>query len=166
MLLGGLHPGVPRAHQRLVDVEVEQPDLGVGDPGDRLAVHADQLQQRDEREAGFEHAGDVAQQLQLVGAHPVGRRRAEPETAQHPHDERLVETGLRRGELERDPLLLEREQLLQESVGEPPVPGRAGELLERVTARPHARDDAGLADRGGGPFAPVLGDQPAALPGA
>ena len=40
----------PLADQRLVDVEVEQPHLGLGDLADRLRVDADQLQQR--RRAG------------------------------------------------------------------------------------------------------------------
>ena len=39
------------AHQRLVDVEVEEPHLGVGDLRHRLAVDADELQEGDEREA-------------------------------------------------------------------------------------------------------------------
>ena len=50
-LLGHLEPGHAVAHQRLVDVEVEQPHLGVGDLGERLAVDAHELQERDEREA-------------------------------------------------------------------------------------------------------------------
>ena len=59
-------PGDAVAHQRLVHVEVEQADLGVGDLRDRLAVDAHELEERDEREAGREHRGDVAQQLQVV----------------------------------------------------------------------------------------------------
>ncbi len=38
-------PGHAVAHQRLVDVEVEEPHLGVGDLRERLAVHAHELQQ-------------------------------------------------------------------------------------------------------------------------
>ena len=45
----------PLADQRLVDVEVEEPHLGLGDLADRLRVDADELQQGDEREAGLEH---------------------------------------------------------------------------------------------------------------
>ena len=51
------------ADQRFVDVEVEEPHLGVGDPPHRLHVDADQLQEGDEREAGGEHPGAVAQRL-------------------------------------------------------------------------------------------------------
>ena len=50
-LLGHLEAGHAVADQRLVDVEVEQPDLGVGDLGERLAVDAHELQERDQREA-------------------------------------------------------------------------------------------------------------------
>ena len=60
------HAGHAVAHQRLVDVEVEEPHLGVGDLRERLAVDAHELQEGDEREAGREHGGDVAQQLQVV----------------------------------------------------------------------------------------------------
>src|SRR3954469_12286485 len=43
------------AHERLVDVEMEQPHLGVGDPRDRQPVDADELEERDEREPRGEH---------------------------------------------------------------------------------------------------------------
>ena len=65
-LLGHLQPGHAVAHQRLVDVEVEQAHLGVGDLRQRLAVDADELQERDEREARGQHGRDVAQELQVV----------------------------------------------------------------------------------------------------
>ena len=52
-LLGDLERRHLLLHQRLVDVEVEEADLGVGDPADRLGVDADQLQEGDEREAGL-----------------------------------------------------------------------------------------------------------------
>ena len=50
-LLGDLDAGHALAHQRLVHVEVEQAHLGVGDLGDRLPVHAQQLQEGAQREA-------------------------------------------------------------------------------------------------------------------
>ena len=74
-LLGHLQPGHAVAHQRLVDVEVEEPHLGVGDLRQRLAVDAHELQERDQREAGGEHGGDVAQQLQVVLGDLLERRR-------------------------------------------------------------------------------------------
>ena len=52
---------------------MEEAHLGVGDLRDRLAVDADELQERDEREAGGQHRRDVAQQLQVVLADALER---------------------------------------------------------------------------------------------
>ena len=54
-LLGHLQAWDAVAHQRLVHVEVEQAGLGVGDLGQRLSIHARELEERDQREAGVEH---------------------------------------------------------------------------------------------------------------
>ena len=67
-LLGHLQLRDGVADQRFVDVEVEEADLGVGDPPHRLHVDADQLQEGDEREAGGEDPGAVAQRRGVVGA--------------------------------------------------------------------------------------------------
>ena len=53
-LLGDLERGDALADQRLVDEEVEEPDLGLGDVADRVRVDADELEEGDEREAGGE----------------------------------------------------------------------------------------------------------------
>ena len=53
--LGHLQLGDAVADQRFVDVEVEEADLGLGDPAQALHVDADQLQEGDQREARFEH---------------------------------------------------------------------------------------------------------------
>ena len=50
-LLGHLEARHAVADQRLVDVEVEELDLGVGDLRQRLAVDAHELEEGDEREA-------------------------------------------------------------------------------------------------------------------
>ena len=165
-LLGGLHAGRARAHQRLVDIEVKQAHLGVGDPGHRLPVDAHELQQRDEREAGVEHRVDVAQQLDLVLGDGVGVLGAEPEPVDQPLDQRLVEPGLARGLADRHPLLIGREQLLEEAEGEPSLLGGAGDVGQRVTALAHPGHDPGGPDRGRRPLAVVLGDQPALDPAA
>ena len=65
-LLAHLPPRDAVAHERLVHVEVEEAHLGVGHLRERLPVDAHELQQRDEREAGAQHGGDVAQQLEVV----------------------------------------------------------------------------------------------------
>ena len=51
-LLGDLQRRDLVLHERLVDVEVEEPDLGVGDAADRLGVDPDQLEEGDQRESG------------------------------------------------------------------------------------------------------------------
>ena len=65
-LLGHLEVRHAVVDQRLVHVEVEEADLGVGDPRERLAVDAHELEEGDEREAGLQRRGDVAQQLEVV----------------------------------------------------------------------------------------------------
>jgi hypothetical protein len=45
-----------------VDVQVEEADLGVGDLRQRVTVDADELEERDERQAGGEGRRDPAQQ--------------------------------------------------------------------------------------------------------
>ena len=77
-------------------VEVEEADLGVGDPPHRLDVDADQLQEGDEREAGGEHAGAVAQRLDVLGAEqPLAAERG-AEDDEDPLDQLRLEAGLAR----------------------------------------------------------------------
>ena len=75
-LLGHLQLRDAVADHRFVDVEVEEAHLGVGDPPQRLHVDADQLQEGDEREAGGEHPGAVAQRLDVLGVEQRARARA------------------------------------------------------------------------------------------
>ena len=56
-------------------VEVEEAHLGVGDLGERLAVHAAELEEGHQRKAGVEHRGDVAQRLHVLVGERVERRR-------------------------------------------------------------------------------------------
>ena len=88
-------PVAPDAHQRLVDVEVKQPHLGVGDLRDRLAVDAHELEQGDQRKPGVEHGGDIAQQLQLVLGTAPAACELTPRPAMMPLDQRRLEPGLR-----------------------------------------------------------------------
>ena len=62
-LLGDVQHGRAVADHRLVDVEVEELDLGVGDLRQRLPVDAHELQEGDERQPGVEHRAEAAQQL-------------------------------------------------------------------------------------------------------
>ena len=61
-----------------MDVEVEELDLGVGDLRQRLPVHAHELQERDQRQPGVQHRAEAAQQLEVVLAEVLQRRRREP----------------------------------------------------------------------------------------
>ena len=138
----------PLADQRLVDVEVEEPDLGVGDLADRLGVDADELQEGDEREPGREHVGDVLERLHVVLVQrsrraPVGRA----EQGHHPVDQ----LGLEPGPLRR--LLLgvagprDVEQVLGVAEGELAFARGLLDRFERVAALAHPRDHPGLRRR-------------------
>ena len=96
-LLRDLEPGHAVADQRLVDVEVEEPHLGVGDLGHRLPVDAHELQEGDEREARGEHRGDVLEQRagpragpRRPSAAPGSRRRRAPGAAAPARARRLA----------------------------------------------------------------------------
>ena len=87
--------------QRLVDVEVEELDLGVGDPRQRLPVDAHELEEGDEREAGVQRRGDVAQQLEVVLGDLAEGRHREADGAPDALDQRRLEAGRLRRLLER-----------------------------------------------------------------
>jgi hypothetical protein len=166
-LLGHLEPGPPVTHHRLVHVEVEQTHLGVGDLGERLPVDPAQLQEGDERQAGGDHRGAVAQELEVVLGDLLERTRVEADGREDPFDERGVETGLLRGLLDRDHGLLARQEVLDVAEGQPALLGRRADLLQRVPAPAQAGDDARVRGFGGGPAGPVgardeLGPDPAA----
>ena len=108
-LLGDLQARDAVAHQRLVHVEVEETDLGVGHLGERLAVHPDDLQEGDEREAGGQDGGDVAQQLHVLVGEMLDRVGAEPDRRVDPLDQRRLEPGLGGGLLQRVGLAPRRE---------------------------------------------------------
>ena len=72
-LLGHLQAADAVAHEGLVDVEVEEANLGIRHLGDRLAIDADELEERDQREAGGQHRGDVAEELEVLLADVLER---------------------------------------------------------------------------------------------
>ena len=85
------------AHERLVHVEVEEAHLGVGHLRERLPVDAHELQQRDEREAGAQHRGHVAQQLEVVVGDPLAPTSGvEAHREEQALDQRGLEAGRRR----------------------------------------------------------------------
>ena len=150
-LLGDLEPGNAVAHQRLVDVEVEQLHLGVGDLRQRLAVHADELQERHEREAGVEYRRHVAQQLEVLLAHPLERLGREAGRGPDPLDQRRLEPGLLGGLREGAGARGRREQVLEVAIGEPARVGGVAQGVERVAALAQAGDDARVRHRRGRP---------------
>jgi len=165
-LLGHLDAGHALAHERLVDVHVEEAHLGVGDLRERLAVDARELQEGDQRQARRQHGGRVAQQLELAGGDLVRGRRGQPERRDDALDQRRLEARLLRRLLERVRRHGGREQLRQVAEGQPPALAGGADLLERVAALAHARDEPRVRDGGRRPAAVVLRDQPAGEPAA
>ena len=139
--------------QRLVDVEVEELHLGVGDPRQRLPVHAHELEEGDEREAGLQRRGDVAQQLEVVLGDLGERRHREADGAPDPLDQRRLEAARLGRLLERVGLRARREEVLDEAVGEPARARRLADLVHRVAAGAQAADDPGVRERAARPLA-------------
>jgi hypothetical protein len=133
-LLRHLEPGHAVAHERLVHVEVEEADLGVGDLRERLPVDARELQQRDQRQAGRQHGGDVAQQLQVVLGQRLERGRAEAHRRVQPLDQRGLEPGLAGGVLDRVVAVGRLQEVLDRPEGQPALPGGLRDLAQRVPA--------------------------------
>ena len=91
-LLGHLERGHAVRDQRLVDVEVEEADLGVGDPAQTLRVDANQLEEGDEREARLEGPAQcrIASTSSRSAALAAGRR---PEEGHQALDQLCLEPG-------------------------------------------------------------------------
>ena len=90
------------ADQRFVHVEVEEADLGVGDPPHRLHVDADQLQEGDQREAGGEHPGAVAQRRGVGRGEVALLSLRGAEDDEDPFDQLRLQPGLRGDRRDRD----------------------------------------------------------------
>jgi len=159
-LLGHLQARHALAHQGLVHVDVEEAHLGVGDLGHGLAVDAAELQEGDEREAGIEHRGHVAERLDVLLGLVLDRGRREADAGPEAPDQLGLEPGGVRGVAEPARLLAVREELLHEAVRQAPLARCLADLLEGVAALPQAGDDAGVRGRGRGPVAGAvdLGD--------
>ena len=132
------------AHERLVDVEMEEAHLGVGHLRQRLSVDAHQLQQRHQREAGREDDGHVAQQLEVVVGQALDRRRVEAHREEHALDQGGFEAGVGSGGLERVGALVRRQQPVDEAEGQPPALGGSADLGEGVPALAQTGDDPRL----------------------
>ena len=154
-LLRHLERRHPVVDQRLVDEDVEEAHLGLGDPAHRLRVDADQLEQRDQREAGVEDALEDLDRLEVVVGEPIGGGHRHAEQGHHPLDQLIVEADLGRGLAAAAAALDRRQQVLDVAEGEAPVANRSADLTQRVAAIAHPGDDPGLG-RGGRRPAPVL----------
>ena len=152
-LLGHLDVRHAVVDQRLVHVEVEEAHLGVGDPRERLAVDAHELEEGDEREAGLQRGADVAQQLQVVLGDLLARRCREADRAPDALEQRRLEPRQLGRVLERVGRRAVREEVLEQAVGEPARFGRRADLVHRVAALAQPRDDPRVRDRGRGPLA-------------
>ena len=149
-----------------MDVEVEEADLGVGDPRERLPVDAHELEEGDEREARLQRRGDVAQQLEVVLGDRVARGGGEADGGPDALEQRRLEAGLLGGLLERERLRARREEVLHEPVGEAPGLRRLADLVQRVPALAQARDDPGVGERGRRPAILRQRHEPLAGPAA
>ena len=134
------------AHHRLVDEEVEEPDLGLGDLPQRLRIDPDQLEQRDQREARCGGSPAIcSQHLDVLVADPIGHRHRRAEQAHDPLDQLLLEPDRLRRLGSR---VQARSPAGTRSSTEPNAsrPSRTAlaDLAQRVAALPHPRDDARL----------------------
>jgi hypothetical protein len=153
--LGDLESRPAVADQRLVDVEMEELDLGVGDLGHRLPVHARDLEEGDEREAGIEDGGHVAEQLDVLVAQLVERGGGLAGGGPDPFDQRGLEPDLVGDLFQRAGRLVGGEHVLDVAVREPSRPRRALDLGERVAAGAQPGDEPGVRDRRRRPLAVV-----------
>jgi hypothetical protein len=152
-LLGHLEARHALAHERLVDIEVEQAHLGVGDLGQGLPVDAAQLQERDEREARREDRGHVAERFEVLVRHGVERGRRQPDARPEALDQRGLETGLVGGVVQRSLPSLVSEHRLDVAVGEAALPSRLADLVEPVAPLAQPGHDASVGHGRLGPLA-------------
>ena len=160
-LLGDLEAGHAVAHQRLVHVEVEEPHLGVGDLGERLAVDAHELQEGDEREPRRRARRRCSAGAEVVLGDPLQRVR--PGSRRRSRRARSARARARSPRAASSSVYVRvgrREQVLHVAVGQPARARRLAQLVERVPALAQARHDAGVGDRRGRPATVAQRDDP------
>ena len=97
-LLGDLHAGHALAHQRLVHVEVDQAHLRVGDLGERLPVHAHQLQEGAAAGGPRRASRRRSCSICMSSSETVcARQRAQPHGREDPLDQPGLQPGGARG---------------------------------------------------------------------
>ena len=163
-LLGHLERPDALLDQRLVDVDVEQADLGVRDPPQRLGVDADQLQERDEREARVEDLAELAHRLGVLVGEPVLQRRRRSEQRHEPLDQQLFDPGLLGDGRRPVGAARLRQQVLDEAEGQPALADRRLDLPQGVAPLPHARHNPSLGRGGARPLPALQWDNAVAGP--
>jgi hypothetical protein len=142
------------ADHRFVHVEMEEAHLRLGDPPHRLRVDADQLQEGHERKAGCEHAGAVPHRSRVCLADLTAAVYRRAEDDEDPLHQLRLHPRFLCHLLDRQLLLVSGEKLFGEAEGEPPLAPRRLQVIQRVTAFPHPRDNPRLR-RGGRRPAPA-----------
>ena len=140
------------ADQRLVHEQVEELHLGVGDRGERLAVHAHELQEGDEREARRRAPPpcSAAAARRRRRSRLVERAGGEAGRGPDAPDQLGLEPALARRLLAGSSSPRRREQLLHVAVGEPAAAAR-----RRGARRASARARAGARRSAPGPPPPA-----------
>ncbi len=163
-VLGHLERRHPVADHRLVDEQVEEPHLRLGDLAARLRVDADELEQRDQREAVAERARHPLERGDVLVADPVrqGHRRAEQR--HHPLDQILLDADDRRRLGAGVAPRRRRQQVLDGAEGEAAVADCAADLAQGVAALAHPGDDPRLGGRPRGPLAALELEDPLVRP--
>ncbi len=138
-------------------IDVKQPHLGVGDPRQRLSVHARELQEGHERESGREHGGGVPERLDVVLGEVLEALAGEAEAGPEALDQRGLEAGGLGRVIEGACAVAVGEHVLEEAVGQAALLGRLADLLELVAAAAQSRHDPGVRCRRRGPILPIGG---------
>ena len=144
------HAGHAVAHQRLVDVEVEEPHLGVGDLRERLAVDAQRAAEGDAREPGLGGARDVGEQRRRRRARAAGlarRSAGKPTAVRRVGREPGLEADLLGGRGEGDLGPRGAEQVLDVAEGQRAPPLGVADLRTGCARAPAAARRAGPARR-------------------
>ena len=148
-LLRDLLAGDALLHERLVDVEVEQPDLGVGHLRERVAVDAKELQERDARQPGAQRGARCRRAARRPPCRSAARARAEgsPSPSSASTAKLGLQAGLARGVLERDLAAAGAEEVLDAAERQRAALLGFADLLRTVARAPAAARRAGPARR-------------------
>src|SRR5215207_2125252 len=141
----------PLPDEGLVDVQVEQPHLRLGDLANRLGVDPDELEQRHQWKPCPQDVPDVLHRhdvLLVEGSLEGGGR---TQQRHHPLDQGLLEARPLRRFQTRHVALAPRKEVLDVAERQTAFANRAAQLGERMPPFAQPAHDPGLSRRGGGP---------------